>query len=276
MILTFIIFSLCIKKINLLPSDEIWNKTMQYYDEGKMLIFDKNHFIFDEYNYTQLDINDTKMLDLYKKQDDLFFNYSISTFIFAVKYINETEECLNYTFKTNIKEKLKQFGANLNKTIFTVISIDIKRAIIYIGNKTQTEEISNRINSIENNLLEIISSEKYYEAWQYFLNEIIFYCVNEIDSFEFTDDTSLSPFPVDNIVNDNGKIILIIIILAIIIMTIIVFIIVYKCCKKKVSKSNNKNINESDTSKETNIHDNTGGNNTGDNIYKNSVDTNHK
>lgn len=276
MILTFIIFSLSMNIINLLPSDEIWNKTMQYYDEGKMLIFDKNHFIFDEYNYTQLDINDSKMLDLYKKQDDLFFNYSISTFIFAVKYINETEECLNYTFKTNIKEKLKQFGANLNKTIFTVISIDIKRAIIYISNKTQIEEISNRINSFEKNLLKIISSKKYYEAWDYFLNEIIFYCENENDSFEWTLDTSASPPPLENIVNDNGKIILIIFILAIIIMTIIVSIIVYKCCIKKVFKSNNKNINESVTSKETNIHDNAGGNRTGDNIYKNSVDTNHK
>ena len=60
----FIIFIL-ITKILLfksLSSEEIWKKTKNYIKQGKMIVNEnKTHFIFDEYNYTGLDINSTKM-----------------------------------------------------------------------------------------------------------------------------------------------------------------------------------------------------------------------
>ena len=57
-----------------LPSDEIWNKTQMYIKEGKMIapIF-LQYFIFDESNYTALDINSEKMNYLYLKQFELYY-----------------------------------------------------------------------------------------------------------------------------------------------------------------------------------------------------------
>ena len=50
-------------KNNSISSDEIWNKTKNYINQGKIILnINKTHFIFDELNYTKLDINSTKML----------------------------------------------------------------------------------------------------------------------------------------------------------------------------------------------------------------------
>ena len=52
------------------PSDTIWKKTLEYITEGKMKVFEgRNFFVFDESNYTSLDINDSKMEILYQKQN---------------------------------------------------------------------------------------------------------------------------------------------------------------------------------------------------------------
>ena len=262
MFLDIHIFFLCINIILLLPPDEVWNKTMQYYEEGKMLIFDKKHFIFDEYNYTQLDINDTKMIDLYKKQDDIYLNYSISTFIFAIQNINETEE---YDLKINIIENLKQFGVDTNNTIFTVISIDTEWTVIYIGNEIcgRYWEFS-RNNSIKNNLIDNIRSKNYYEAWNFFLDDIIYYCESEI-------------LPLINgadEVNNIGKIIIIIISSTVILFVISILIIVFKIFKKRGTNNKNKEINTTDNSNVANTHDINGGNSIGDNSSKNNDDSN--
>ena len=65
---TIFIFIFKIISIILLPSDEIWNQTLQYIDEGLMYNFNKRHFIFDEENFTALDIDDKKMKALYNNK----------------------------------------------------------------------------------------------------------------------------------------------------------------------------------------------------------------
>ena len=50
----YIIFSI-ISSFYLLELDEILKKLENYTDEGKM-VYEKSHFIFDELNFTQLDI----------------------------------------------------------------------------------------------------------------------------------------------------------------------------------------------------------------------------
>ena len=181
MILSITIFILIINSIFSLPSDEIWNKTMQFFKEKKMLDFNKKHFIFDEYNYTKLDINDIKMQSLYEKQNDIYNNYHITTFIFLVKYINETEEPLNSTFRTNMRENLKNFGIFVNYTLFTVISVDTKKALIYTGSKTRKNYISNEeALSIKNTLLANIYSANYYNALNVLFDDILINCEEKV------------------------------------------------------------------------------------------------
>jgi hypothetical protein len=89
-----------VKKLNLLifisfiifcntkPSDEIWLKVEQYINESKMILNDKNYFIFDEENYTNLDINGSEMQILYEKQKDFYLNYTTLNYIFVIKNLN--------------------------------------------------------------------------------------------------------------------------------------------------------------------------------------------
>ena len=76
-----------------LPSDNIWIKALSYIEEGKMIINEnKTHFIFDESNYTALDINGQKMNILYEKQEKIFKKYNMSNYIFIVDNLDEKKK----------------------------------------------------------------------------------------------------------------------------------------------------------------------------------------
>ena len=74
--------------------------------------FNKTHFIFDEYNYTNLDINDNKMKVIYEKQESLLYDYGIFSYIFAVKNINDSIESLEH-LRNNICDNLKNLSIEL-------------------------------------------------------------------------------------------------------------------------------------------------------------------
>ena len=65
---------LLISSIFLLPSGDIWNKIFQNIQEKK-IVYKPTHFIFDEDNYTGLDIYGDKMRQLYNIQESIFINY---------------------------------------------------------------------------------------------------------------------------------------------------------------------------------------------------------
>ena len=77
------------------PSDDIWKKINKYINQGKMLVNEnKTHFIFDELNYTKLDINSTKMQTLYKKQEQIFKEFNLATYIIIVDNLDENIETI--------------------------------------------------------------------------------------------------------------------------------------------------------------------------------------
>ena len=238
-------FILVINLIISLPSDEIWNKTMKYYKENKMLVFNKKQFIFDEYNYTRLSINDTKMKTLYKKQDEIYDLFSVSTFIFLIQHINETEEDLMVTFRANMRDNLKKFGVYINLTLFTVISVDAKQALIYTGSQTKSYYISNEeARSIKNTLLYNINTTNYYDSLDNFLDDIISKSKN-LTKNEKPRSVILSSG------NDTGNTILIIEEILISVAFVIGIGIGICCCKKKGYCSpkyfnKNKNTNNAD------------------------------
>ena len=64
------------------PSSDIWSKAMKYMQEGKMKYpKDMNYFIFDESNYTALEINGTEMNDLFLSQQELYKDFGIPNYI---------------------------------------------------------------------------------------------------------------------------------------------------------------------------------------------------
>lgn len=138
--ITLIVF-LQITSIILLPSEDICNKVFQYIKENKTVYY-PTHFIFDEYNYTGLDIYDDKMIDLYNSQELIFQFYNVSTYIFAIKYINESIEPLD-EFRNSFRTCLRNNSMYLNESIFTFISIESNDGRIYTGANTKKRYISN-------------------------------------------------------------------------------------------------------------------------------------
>ena len=69
---------------------------------------------------------------------------------------------------------LKNFGVYINLTLFTVISVDTKQALIYAGSLTKSNYISNEeASSIKNTLLYYMNTTNYYDYLDNFLDDII-------------------------------------------------------------------------------------------------------
>jgi len=188
------IFILQITFILLLPSDDMWNKVMEYYNEGKMKDFNKTHFIFDEYNYTNLDINDDKMKVIYEKQEYILNNYGIYSYIFAVKYINESIESLEH-FRNNTRNNLKNFSIDVTSSIFTVVSIDSINGKVYTGAAIRLLYIpDSEAAEIKKNLLNNIRNKNYYNAFLNFVEDIDKYSYKNFTIITTTSSGSHSSF----------------------------------------------------------------------------------
>jgi len=119
---------------NLIPSDDIWNKTLQYMEEGKIKFpDDKNYFIFDESNYTALDINGTKMQILYQKQKFLYDKFKIPNYIYAVDNQNENLESREKA-TSNLAAHLKsEFNVDKDNAVIGFFSIGTNKSRIRAG-----------------------------------------------------------------------------------------------------------------------------------------------
>ena len=133
----FIIISF-INILTSLPSDQIWTKTLSYIEQGKMIINEnKTHFIFDESNYTALDINGNKMNILYEKQENISKKYNISNYIFIIDNLDENEESIEAATFNLFKYFYNIFKINMEKSIVALFSIKSRRLRIRTGEITK-------------------------------------------------------------------------------------------------------------------------------------------
>ena len=109
--------------ISLTPN-ETWNLILNDFSEGKLLNETKEFFIFQEDNYTQLDFNDNMMIDIYKKQKQIFSLCKIRNYIFA---INNTSGMDIKIFRNNIKDLMKSWEIDVNNSVYAMPIIDQKR-----------------------------------------------------------------------------------------------------------------------------------------------------
>ena len=122
----FILLSL-LNIFTCLPSDEIWNKLTTYINNSKIILNDKKtHFIYDESNYTKLDINSTEMNILYQKQEDLFSKYNLSNYIFIVDNLNEDLESIEDAAFNLCRYLSNYFRINMAESVVALFSMEIK------------------------------------------------------------------------------------------------------------------------------------------------------
>lgn len=251
-----LIFILSIISVILKPSDDIWNKVLKYIDEGKMNNYYKQHFFFDEDDLTALNINDTrKMEDLYKKQKQIFFIYGISTYIFSVKYINESLEELG-SIRNNTRDNLKKGGYYVDYSIFAIFSIESLSGKIYTGKYINNILINDsEALSIKENLISTLKNKSYYDAWNNFLDDIddiislkTLDILDNINNMNFTiirqQNTSQSPSQYSPIHRSSG--VNIMAILGPILgsgVVIGLFFLICKCCKNCKLDNGNTSVN---------------------------------
>ena len=154
------------------PSSDIWSKAMKYMQEGKMKYpKDMNYFIFDESNYTALEINGTEMNDLFLSQQELYKDFGIPNYIFIVDYQNEAIESLE-TATHNLADYLKtNYGVNKNRTIILFLSMQTRRNRIRAGESIKYI-YGSYIDSMLKNLDPYLREKNYYEAWDQFLSDV--------------------------------------------------------------------------------------------------------
>jgi hypothetical protein len=158
------------------PSDTIWKKTLEYITEGKMKVFEgRNFFVFDESNYTSLDINDNKMEILYQKQKELYTNYGIPNYIFVVDNHNENSESLTEATHNLASYLNNEFNIDKNKTVIAYLSIQSRRIKIRTGEIIRKNITDSDAENMINNLKPYLQKKSYYEAWIKFVDDINYY-----------------------------------------------------------------------------------------------------
>ena len=122
--LIIFVFIIQISLLTSLPSDDIWKKIKNYINQGKTII-DKNktHFIFDESNYTKLDINNNKMQALYKRQEQFFKEFNMANYIIIVDNLDENKEAIEKTEKRLAAHIKKEFNINWKRIFMILISV---------------------------------------------------------------------------------------------------------------------------------------------------------
>ena len=186
----FLLINLC----NLLPSDVIWNKTLQYMDEGKMRYpDDKNYFIFDESNYTALDINGTKMEALFIKQKYLYEKYKIPNYIFAVDNQDDNIET-NSNATHNLAALLKsEFNIDSDNTLIGFFSIANRKTRIRTGNSLKRIITDYKADLIAKDLENNLRAKNYYGAWNRLLDNVISYkSVSEAFNYNYSSPSNYS------------------------------------------------------------------------------------
>ena len=229
---------LLINLYSLLPSDDIWNKTLQYMDEGKMNYHDdKNYFIFDESNYTALDINGTKMEALFIKQKYLYEKYKIPNYIFVVDNQDENQEPSSNA-ASNLAALLKsEFNIDIDNTIIGFFSIETRKSRIRTGSlirKIITDKVAN---SILTDLQSFLRANNYYGAWDRLLDNVIYYKNYYENHNNSRSSNSSDSSRITNPGNSSNSIKSWEIIIAIAILVIFVGVIVfcaYRCIKKRL------------------------------------------
>ena len=179
----FIIFSF-INIYTSLPSDKIWKKALSNIELGKMIINkDKTHFIFDESNYTSLDINSRKMNILYQKQENISEKYGVSNYIFIVDHLDEKEESIEEAAINLCKYLKNYYNINMDKSIVALFSIETRKVRIKTGKKTKYYLNNDILKAMNEKLVPILRRENYYKAWFILLEDINYYCYNNYNFF---------------------------------------------------------------------------------------------
>ena len=164
-----------------LPSDDIWKKLNIYINNSQIILNDKKtHFIYDESNYTKLDINSDKMNYLYQKQEEIFSKYNISNYIFIVDNLNENLESIEDATFNLCRYLSNYFNISMAESVVALFSMKTRRVRIRTGEITKESITDDEANEMISHLGSYLREEQYYEAWIRLIEDIDYYNTNSL------------------------------------------------------------------------------------------------
>ena len=139
LLISLIIIMCFIYSNNIYTSTEIWRSMKNYTDTG-LMVNNEYHFIYDENNYINLDINGDKMKKLYSKQDEIYKDYDkLLNYIFIVKSITTNYES-GEDAATHLANYIESdYGLNTENCILVLILVEQREIYIFSG-KYQIEK----------------------------------------------------------------------------------------------------------------------------------------
>ena len=164
-----------LSEIEYYPSDLIWNKFLEYYNSDKIIVTDYHHFIFDESNYTGLDINGDQMRELYERQENISQKYQISNYIFVADNIDESQESIENAADFLYKCIDRYFKIDISNSVIALFSIETRRIRIKVGDKTQKYITDSEAGDMIKNLGGYLKKNDYYNAWIKLIKDIEYY-----------------------------------------------------------------------------------------------------
>ena len=165
------------------PAEDIWIN-LRYKVASGMMIYNKNYFIYDDKNYTKLDIYGKKMNDLYHKQYNTYINNNyLSNYIFVIESLDESEQTLE-SVADQLSEYIKQdldyyYKHNYILAVFVIKSHKVK---FYAGTTAITKLTKSKHNQILSDIKSYMRSEEYYKAWKKVIEDYDYYYKHELRS----------------------------------------------------------------------------------------------
>jgi len=161
-IVSILCFILYCKSLNESPSYRIWNEVKNSIANGE-IIYDKNHFIFDEANITGLDIHSQKMQALFQKQKEIYdANDKFANFIFIIQNIDEQFYSLEQVAKELSKYLDQECNKCMSNSILALLSMNTRAIWLKIGSMTESKIDDSELDSMIENLAENMKSLEYY------------------------------------------------------------------------------------------------------------------
>lgn len=153
-------------------SDEIWQNVKIYARNGLML-YNKNYFIYDEKNYTKLDIHGEKMLALNQKQYETYIkNDNLSNYIFIVEHVDEYKL---QDIADELSLKIKRDIDYDHNYILTLFSISNHKVQFYSGKTAHNIITSDNHEQILNHIKRYLRIKDYYKAWSSLIEDYNYY-----------------------------------------------------------------------------------------------------
>ena len=191
-----------------LPSEEIWIGVKSNKAQG-LMVYHKNYFIYDERNFTKLDIHGEKMKALNQKQYETYNRNSyLSNYIFIIESIDESEQSLeNVANKLSENIKLELDYPNKHNYILAVFAIQNQKVQFYAGTTAIKKITKSDHDKILSGIKNYLRNGEYYKAWtkviedyDYYYNNKYYYNGNTNSNTNYKNKTSKEVNPITIII----------------------------------------------------------------------------